>query len=75
MGRKLPLFPTSKPVLCAVAWVHLEDLARDPACTVTALAERHGARQLPTLEINELLSSAAAPRGLSLPTLDPTVVL
>lgn len=74
-GRKPSLFLTRKPVLCPVAWVHLGDLACKPACRVAAQAEGRGAPQLLVLEINETLSSAAAPWGLSLPTLDLSVVL
>lgn len=66
-------FLPEKPVLCFVAWVCLGNLPRCPA--VATRAEGRGARQLPAPAINELLSSAAALGGLSLPTLAPTVVL
>lgn len=44
------------------------------ACAAAAHAERRWARQLPMTEINEPLSSAAAPRGLPIPALGRTVV-
>lgn len=64
-GRKLPLFPTRNFRLCFVLrlGLHLGDLACNPARTAAARAGRRGARQLPVPEINEPLSSAAAPRG------------